>query len=220
MKCDVCGRSEGKIIKSKIYEMTLCKKHYKQLESHGKILDNNPRTKKDLNEIISHKDYAEIVLYNKETLEVARTKIDLEDVERVKNIKWSLNNGYVECSNRKNRVKLHRLLMNITDDVLIDHKDLNPLNNQKENLRICTISQNGMNRDKPNNNTSGVRGIHFDKSRNKWMAHIRVNGENKWLGRFDKKDDAIKARQEAEIKYFGDFRFKGDVNFETSCNND
>ena len=47
---------------------------------------------------------------------------------------------------------------------------------------------------------------------NRWVAQIVVNGKNKFLGNHKTKEDAIKAREEAEIKYFGEFRYKGDNN--------
>lgn len=57
-----------------------CQKHYNQIYKHGHIFN---RTLMDLNEIIKHDNYAEIILYNKKCQEIARTKIDLEDVSKV-----------------------------------------------------------------------------------------------------------------------------------------
>ena len=61
-----------------------------------------------------------------------------------------------------------------------------------------------MNRRLQSNNTSGYTGVSFDKKTNKWMA--RINKVT--LGYFENIEDAIKARKEAEIKYFGEFRYK------------
>ena len=58
------------------------------------------------------------------------------------------------------------------------------------------------------NNTSGVIGVHWDKVIKKWRARVMLNGKSKHLGYFTNKEDAIKARKEGEIKYFGDFRGK------------
>lgn len=55
------------------------------------------------------------------------------------------------------------------------------------------------------NNTSGVTGVGFNKRRNKWYASIRFRGENYWLGNYDKREDAVNARKEAEDKLYGDF---------------
>ena len=56
--------------------------------------------------------------------------------------------GYVVYSSRKdglNNKKLHRIIMNCPDDMVVDHIDHNPFNNMRSNLRICTYHQNQMN---------------------------------------------------------------------------
>ena len=55
------------------------------------------------------------------------------------------------------------------------------------------------------NNTSGVTGVSWDSSRQKWVAQIEFKGKHYSLGRHEKKEDAIKARKEAEEKLFGEF---------------
>lgn len=55
------------------------------------------------------------------------------------------------------------------------------------------------------NNTSGVTGVSFDKTRGKWTAQIVFKGKNYYLGRYIEKKDAIVARKEAEKHLFGDF---------------
>lgn len=150
----------------------------------------------DKNEIVIKDDYAEIILYNKKCEEKARTKIDLEDVDRVKDIKWRLSGaGYPESGSPK--IKLHQLILGIKEGFITDHKDIDPLNNQKNNLRHCTNSQNQMNQRK--------RGYIWRKHVNRWMAYIKVNGKQKHLGNFKTEAEAKKARRKAELKYFGEF---------------
>lgn len=55
------------------------------------------------------------------------------------------------------------------------------------------------------NNKSGVTGVTWDKNRRKWVAQIRFKNKQYHLGRFDDKDEAIKARREAEDKLFNQF---------------
>ena len=98
--------------------------------------------------------------------------------------------------------------MNCPDDMVVDHINLNPLDNRKMNLRICTKQQNEMNRPLRNNNTSGITGVSLYKQTNKWRAYIEYNQKYIHLGLFDTKEDAIKARKQAEIKYFGEYRNK------------
>lgn len=77
------------------------------------------------------------------------------------------------------------------------HKENNLING----TNIAIIST-----DKPKiNNTSGHKGISFDKDRNKWVAQIQFKSKHYFLGRYDRKDDAIRVRKEAEEKLFGEF---------------
>ena len=57
------------------------------------------------------------------------------------------------------------------------------------------------------NNTSGVKGVNFDKRLQQWRSRIGVNKKTIELGYFDKFEDAVKARKEAEEKYFGEFSY-------------
>ena len=61
------------------------------------------------------------------------------------------------------------------------------------------------------NNASGIIGVGWESRRNRWLAHITVNGKKYHLGYFEKKDDAIVARLEAELKYFGKFAPQKDL---------
>ena len=55
------------------------------------------------------------------------------------------------------------------------------------------------------NNKSGVTGVYWEKRNSAWCAFISINGKQKWLGRFKCKEEAIKARLEAEYKYYNEF---------------
>jgi len=89
--------------------------------------------------------------------------------------------------------------------VELDHKDRNKLNNRKENFRPATHSQNSMNKDLQSNNTSGIIGVHWYSSKDKWASGIMLNRKQIHLGYYINKDDAIKARLKAEQQYFGEF---------------
>lgn len=85
----------------------------------------------------------------------------------------------------------------------VDHRDNNPLNNSRSNLRVSTHSQNICNSKKPTTNTSGYKGV--SPSGNKWRATIRLNGKAKHLGMFQNLEDAYAAYCEAALKYHGEF---------------
>jgi hypothetical protein len=80
----------------------------------------------------------------------------------------------------------------IPDGYEVDHINQIPHDNRINNLRLVTHSQNQQNRRgaQKNNLSSGVRGVHFEKSRGKWRASIGVHGGTKFLGRYDFKQDA------------------------------
>lgn len=176
-----------------------CNKHYIQMRDFGEIR----RTRFDSNEIIEYEDHAEIVLYNKHCEEIGRTLIDLDDVDKARSYKWGINKGYAQSSKG---ILLHRLIMNPGDDMVVDHINHDKLDNRKDNLRICSTRQNTMNQDVSKNSTSGITGVTWDKTNGKWMAYIKVNYRQITLGRFTNLDDAIQARMDAEIEYFGEYR--------------
>ena len=122
--------------------------------------------------------------------------------------------GYIQIKFKGHIYYAHRLAYYMYHGVdplenLVDHKYGDGSNNKIKNLRLATNPQNCMNRvNLPSHNTSGVIGVHWDKRLKKWRAQITVNKVYKHLGLFTNKEDAIKVRKEAEIKYFGEFRSK------------
>ena len=144
-------------------------------------------------------------------------KIDNEDVERCKQYKWFVskcNKQNYDCfyasanTNIKKNQLMHRYIMNATDDVFIDHRDRDSLDNRKFNLRVCNDSTNSMNSKLYRTNKSGHKGVCWDNHNNKWIAYIMKNQKYKHLGYYDNIEDAIKIREEAEKKYFGEYNAK------------
>lgn len=134
---------------------------------------------------------------------------DLEDYDKIKDYCWRMNNNgrIVTSVNRSRMILLHRLILDVLydTDIIIDHANRNPLDNRKENLRICTKQENNTNKNLFNNNKSGFIGVSLQEQHQTWRARISVNNKDIHLGCFDNKEDAIKARLEAEAKYFGEF---------------
>ena len=191
-------------------DMRLCRRHSSQYYELGKLYN---RTKFDLNEVIIYDDYAEIIIYDKNNEERCRSKIDLEDVDLVNKHKWSYAAGY--CYNHKNKIHLHNLILNRipNKNTTVDHINRDRMDNRKSNLRIVDYSLNGFNKGKQSNNTSGHVVVSWDKKRQKWETHIKINKKKRFLGYFDNIEDAVKTRHEAEIKYYGELRnSKYDVN--------
>ena len=121
---------------------------------------------------------------------------------------WNLYTGYVESESFGNkRVKLHRFIMNCNNSNFdIDHINHKTNDNRKENLRIASFRQNSLNRTKQSVNTSGVVGVEWRKTENKWCAKIsKEKKKQRIIGRFDTKEEAIIARLKAEKEYYGEF---------------
>lgn len=135
--------------------------------------------------------------------------IDTEDVDLIKQYCWCINGtSYVIAwdSNNEKMIDLSRLIMNPPDDKIVDHRNGDTLNNKKENLRIVECRQNNMNKCLPKNNTSGHKGVHWHKFCNKWIASIGLGYKLIHLGYFSNYEDAVKAREEAEERYFGKYK--------------
>ena len=135
-----------------------------------------------------------------------RFLIDYEDYERIKDYRWFMDkNGYARATIGGRSEQLHRIIMNCPKDMIVDHINRDPSDNRKQNLRICTQSENTMNLSIKSNNTSGVTGVSFDKKSSKWSVRIKVGEKRLNLGFFDNFEEAVKVRTEAELKYFGEF---------------
>lgn len=99
----------------------------------------------------------------------------------------SIHNGYVNGVRKYKTILLHRYIMNAPAGVTVDHINGNKLDNRKMNLRLCSQSENNMNRGVFSNNKSGIKGVSWNKSKKKWVAQIQVNGKRIYLGAFDDK---------------------------------
>lgn len=141
---------------------------------------------------------------------------DKEDYDKIYNYTWRKDNrGYVRAYIRKNHrdamVFVHSIIMNTPNNKVVDHINHNLLDNRKHNLRLVTTSQNAMNQKIKSNNTSGVMGVDYDIHNNHWRARICVNGKRILLGVFSVFEDAVKARKEAEEKYFGEHSYNNSM---------
>ena len=114
----------------------------------------------------------------------------------------------VSNNGKRYELYLHREIMGLERGVgIVDHIDGNPLNNRRENLRICSVGENNRNTNPHGrkNNKSGRVGVFWHEKLKKWVAVIRCNNVSKHLGVFEQFADAVSARVEAEKKYFGEF---------------
>lgn len=139
--------------------------------------------------------------------------VDDDDYEKLARYKWHLQkvgqyaarNVWEKKTKTQHTVLMHRAIIQPPAGMFIDHEDTNKLNNQKSNLRVCTISQNQHNRPPQKNNRSGFKGVGFDKKSGKWRARISLNSESILLGFFNTPEKAAKAYEAAAMDLHKDF---------------
>ena len=141
--------------------------------------------------------------------------VDDEDFEYLNQWKWQANKKKSKkfyawrgkkIDGRYRMIYLHRFLLKLTDKkIFVDHVNMDTLDNRKENLRICTHSQNQMNTNKNSRNSLGYKGITYDKRVNRYYASITLDKKTFYLGGYIDPIDAAKAYNKAAIKFFGEF---------------
>jgi hypothetical protein len=88
----------------------------------------------------------------------------------------------------------------------IDHRDCNPSNNAISNLRPANPSLNAGNSRISKRNTSGYKGVSWNKRKKRWQAYIHMpDGRQKTIGRFSRIEDAAEAYRKASLVRFGEF---------------
>ena len=208
--CSVNGCSEVYYCKG------YCQRHWGQIRRHGEISDNIKRNRRLKNEIIIESLICKMKLYNNEGLEIAETLFDLKYKEEIEKFKWHLSDhGYVKCNwfdeNKKHKMMfLHSAIIylsnqEVPDGYEIDHKDTNKLNNLEINLRICTRPQNQQNTNIRSNNSSGFKGVAWSNHNKNWLAKLKINNKEIFLGYFTNEKDAAIAYNKAAIQHFGEF---------------
>ncbi|ASJ54213.1 hypothetical protein BP422_12040 [Brevibacillus formosus] len=138
---------------------------------------------------------------------------DKEDAHFVCSHTWHLSeiNGirYVQTGIKKDgkstTIKLHRLVLKVNGGMVIDHVNHDGLDNRKVNLRICSHRKNMWNRTKRVIGTSRFKGVYFSDKAKRWIAQIQVEGKKKYLGIFEREEDAAAAYNEAAVFYFGEY---------------
>jgi hypothetical protein len=105
----------------------------------------------------------------------------------------------------KYRVPMHRQLLGAPEAFLVDHRNGDGLDNQKQNLRLCRDEQNCWNRVGHPNASSRFKGVGLHKATGKWAAYIRVGGKQLHIGLFDDEEAAASAYDRIAREHHGEF---------------
>ena len=134
--------------------------------------------------------------------------VDDDAYEELSKYRWyCTNKGYATRTARprfgkRHEILMHRVIMQTPARMEIDHINGNPLDNRRENLRVCKHSENLKNMKRYSNNTSGFKGVSWYKRDNKWKTEIMINGKSTYLGLFDDKRVAAQAYDDAAKEHF------------------
>ncbi len=117
------------------------------------------------------------------------------------------NDPIDEKKGKREIILMPRQIMNAPEGMDIDHQNHDTLDNRKENLRICTRSQNLANRGKQRNCSSKFKGVSWNKDNTNWRVQIQKDGKQHYLASCDSEIEAAKVYDEAAIKHFGEFAY-------------
>lgn len=131
--------------------------------------------------------------------------VDEEDLPKLGDYTWCrLQNKYLVANINGVVTRLHRLIMNPPNDMVVDHINGNGFDNRKSNLRICSNAENSRNCKIGKNNKSGYTGVELTEH-GTYAAKIMVDRTPVTIGCYKTFEDAKNARIAAEKKYFGDY---------------
>jgi len=136
--------------------------------------------------------------------------VDDADYAYLSQFKWYFNGGGYAArtapqSLGRGIIYMHRELLKPGKGIVVDHIDGDKLNNRRSNLRIATVSQNIFHSKLSKVNTSGYKGVRWHRQGKKWLAEIKYQRRNIYLGLFDTAEAASAAYNAAAKRLFGEF---------------
>jgi len=152
--------------------------------------------------------------------------IDDEDYDLVISYSWhtqkDINNFYAvttttRVQGKRTTIYMHRLIMNARSGLQVDHINHNGLDNRRENLRLCTRTENCRNRRKYIRGSSIYKGVSWYTHYKKWRARIECEGKQLHLGWFSDEVEAAEVYDKAALKLFGEFAHLN-FNVNEKCN--
>lgn len=143
--------------------------------------------------------------------------VDSEDYEWLSQWKWQYHEGYATTAiynpdgQTQTRVWMHRLIMDCPDDMVVDHRDGNGLNNFRSNLRVCTPNQNKYNQRPQEGRLSIYKGVTVRDG--KYIARISKDETLYHIGVFTDEIASANAYNHYALQYFGEFARLNEVEY-------
>lgn len=139
--------------------------------------------------------------------------VDDKDFEWLSKFKWRIfstnYNHYAESTINNKNIKMHRLILNAPNGMVVDHKNGKGLDNRRSNIRLATTTQNLANIQKINSKC-GLKGVTYNDKGNRkkcWIARISINNKQKTIGTFLTKEEAGRAYDKEAKKIWGEFAY-------------
>jgi hypothetical protein len=144
--------------------------------------------------------------------------VDDSDYKAISKFKWHAKKTtyggftaertvYNKSTKKCTQIKMHRFILGLgaDDKRLVDHRDFETLNNQRWNIRPCSVAENVRHRRPMKGASSRYKGVYRKKGTRKWNAYIHINGKQKSLGYFVEELDAAAAYDSAATFFHQDF---------------
>ena len=162
-------------------------------------------------------DYRTIPLSGKHAKD-REVLISKEDYDLVSKFSWYLNiQGYavntqrIKGTKKKKMIYMHRLIMGLDKKLIVDHINHDTIDNRRENLRLCTYSENLCNKKPEPNSKSSFKGVTWSVRDSKWVVQIWKDGRSFYYGYHENEIDAAKAYNEAAKEHHGEYAYLNDL---------
>jgi hypothetical protein len=134
--------------------------------------------------------------------------VDAEDYDELMKYRWTAfytcGKWYAGRNSKGTCILMHRQIMKAPKGKVVDHHNGMSLDNRKANMRLCTYSQNNINR-RPRSKTSKYKGVCRDKRRNLWRATVAYKGRSIQVGRYTDELEAARASDYASVQFNGEY---------------
>lgn len=145
-----------------------------------------------------------------------------EDYEMLAKYKWSISperKNIYAVRNRTNAdpadlpsvIRMHRVILQAQPGTIVDHVNLNTLDNRRENLRFCNKGQNNYNRKPSKGKSSQYKGVAWNAKDSVWMSYVTHEGKRTYLGTYKNERDAVIAYNVGAKLLHGEFARLNDV---------
>ncbi|TFD15492.1 Fis family transcriptional regulator [Cryobacterium sp. TMT1-21] len=132
--------------------------------------------------------------------------VDDDDFDELNQYMWHVAAGYAYRKPSSGGIAMHQTLLHCPQGSHIDHKNGQPLDNRRSNLRVVTPSHNGANRNRLNiNNRTGYMGVYKTPNRPTWSAKVQVMGRNFDAGRYRDPEEAAWMYDQWKLALQGEF---------------